>query len=78
MAIYQGLIQQTAPCRVLVACPFPLFWPGCGVPPSVLLAYLVPHWSCQVSASDDWFLYLKPFPHTQLAHHPDNGGSKDL
>jgi hypothetical protein len=26
----------------------------------------------------DWFLYLKPIPHTWLTHCPDDGGSKDL
>jgi hypothetical protein len=62
--------------------PWPDQW-WIGYAPPLLLATRsspdpVPHWSGQVSALTDWFLYLKPIPHARLIHHPDDRSSKDL
>jgi hypothetical protein len=38
-------------------------------------SHLIPHWSGQSSALISWFLYLKPIPHAQLTHCPDDEGA---
>jgi hypothetical protein len=68
------------PLTSLSCCP-PPFWPQAA--PSLLLAPLHsphPHFipSLLVQFCLEWLLQLKLIPHTQLTHHPDNGGSKDL
>jgi hypothetical protein len=58
------------------------YWPGCNMPPLLLLALwpspdpqLLPHKFSWGSAWTDLFLYHQPVPHKWLNHHPDDGSS---